>query len=358
MAAFKERSLLGFGPENFERALQGHFDNNLFLKENFGEIWFDRAHNIVVDTLTTVGVVGALAYMVLIAAFVWVVYRARKQGVVGESEAIILYALPVAHVLQLQTGFDTVGSFVLLGVLGGYALWLERAVNSEVEKGKRVEVSAYGLYHKVGAGVLGVLVLVSGVMLLREFDRQSSLYRLFVTTNTEEQLRLAEAATSRPSSFESLRAASASLIKAVLGQVATGKASQRTIDNALSQMQVYEEKYRHYLELEPEHYRARLNFAYLLANEAVLNPRQASEKLSEAKSVVAGAYALSPNNLLTPALDALLELYSGNIAAAKQKAQELLVLNPNAELSKRVVEHIKKQEQKFPAIAVMRMEEI
>ena len=124
MAAFKERPLLGFGPENFERALQGHFDSRLFQEEYLGEIWFDRAHNIFVDTLVTVGLAGVLAYLVLVGAFVWTVYRAHKQGMVGETEAVILYVLPVAHVLQLQTGFDTIGSFVLLGFLGGYALWL------------------------------------------------------------------------------------------------------------------------------------------------------------------------------------------------------------------------------------------
>ncbi|MDP4020940.1 MAG: O-antigen ligase family protein [Candidatus Adlerbacteria bacterium] len=354
LEAFKERPLLGFGPENFERALQTHFDNRLFQREYLGEIWFDRAHNTVVDTLVTTGLAGVLTHLALAGAFVWVVYRARRQDVIGDTESAVLYALPAAHFLQLQTGFDTIGSFALLGVLGGYGLWLERSVAAVAEKDQHTHLTAP--YYTVGAGVLIVLVVVSAYFSFSELNRQYSLYRLFVEPSRETQLELAEAATARLSSFESLRFASASLIKAVLEQMVEGKASASTIETALEQMQVYEERYRRYLQAEPEHYRARINFAYLLSIETALGKDGGG--LNEAKEIVAGAYPLSPNNLLAPAMDALLELYSGNFAAAREKAQETLALNPEAPLGKRVVEHLEQQEAKFPAVSVMRFEEI
>ena len=355
LEAFKERPFFGWGPENFERALQTHFDNRLFQKEYLGEIWFDRAHNTVVDTLVTTGLVGALAHLALAGAFVWVVYRARRQDVIGDTESALLYALPAAHFLQLQTGFDTIGSLTLLGVIGGYALFLERSVvGTEEKKGQQHRPSS-ALVKNATPALLALLVVASTYLSFSELNRQYSLYRLFVEPNKERQIELAETATARLSSFESLRSASASLIKTVLEQVAEGTASAQTVETALAQMQIYESRYRRYVEVEGDHYRARLHFAHLLSIETALG---GGDKLTEAKEVIAGAYALAPTNPLTPTLDALLELYSGNITAAKTKAEAALALNPQIEVSQRVVEHIKKQEAKFPAISVMKLEEI
>lgn len=352
-AAFKDRPLFGWGPENVERALQEHFDNRLFQDEYLGEIWFDRAHNILIDTLVQTGVAGVLAHLSVIVAFVWVVYRARRQEKIGEFEAVLLYALPLAHFVQLQTAFDTIGSYTLLALLGGYGLHLERMVAQE---GQREKVTpAHAAYYKAGAAALVLLVLVSVYITLAEFNRQSALYRVFVTTDPAERLAFVEAATSRPSSFESLRLSSLSLVKGTLEAVGERRASAATIADTLTQLDVYERRYRELLALQPEYYRARTALAYLLAVERVLG---GENKLGEAKTLVAAGYELSPNNLLTPAMEALLELYSGNIAGAKAKAEAIVALNPNAPFGREVLEHIVKQEQTFPTISVLKLENL
>jgi len=349
LEAFKERPLFGWGPENFERAFQGHFNNRLFEDEFIGEVWFDRAHNVIVDTLVTTGLVGVLAHLAVAAVFVWTVYRARRRGVVGDTEAVVLYALPLAHFLQLQTAFDTVGSFMLLGVIGGYTLWLERSM-----VGSQPAISIPAAYYKVGAAALVVLAGVSAVLSFNEYNRQYALYRLFVEPRTEKRLQLAEVATARLSSFEPLRSTSASLIRGILEQIANGEATTQTVEVVLSEIQVYEDRYRRYLEVEPDHYRARLNFAHLLAIETILSEE---DKLEEAKEVVAGAYPLSPTNLLTPTLDALLHLYSVDIPGALKRVQKVVELNPNAPLTQRLQQHFEEQKEKS-TISVMRLEEI
>lgn len=350
--AFKAKPVLGYGPENFEQALQKHFNVQLYEERFLGEVWFDRAHNIILDTLVGTGVAGALAHFALAGAFLWTVRRAYRRGVVGEPEAVLLYTLPFVHFLQLQTGFDTIGSYALLGVFGGYALYLERsALHAESMTPRALSC----VYYKSGAFVVCVLVAASAALLAAEFGRQSSLYRVFVERDDARRLERIATATSRVSSFESLRLSSASLIKGVLQQTARAPLDANTLESVFAQFAVYEERYRRYIAAQPHYYRARMNLAYLLSVERVLG---GPDKLADAKEIVKESYALSPNNLLTPAMEALLELYSGNVAAAREKARELVALNPNARFSKNVQAHIERQAATFPTVEVLRLENL
>ncbi|RJQ34784.1 hypothetical protein C4568_01920 [Candidatus Parcubacteria bacterium] len=352
LQSFVDRPVLGWGPENFEQAHQWHFDNRLYQDEYIGEVWFDRAHNVMVDTLVSVGIVGALAHVVVIGAFITVVYRARKRDLMSESEAVLLFALPVAHFLQLQTGFDTIGSYVLLGVMGGYGLWLERMML----KGTSHEIAHAQLtYYKLGACALGLFIVFSAYYAIAELNRQYALYRIFVTTNPDQQLALIEKATERISAFEILRLSSLSLVTGTLDSIGKRRATEQTIETSLAQIDLYEKQYRSYIAKQPDYYRARMALAYLLSVELVLGGKN---DLGEAKELVTRGHELSPENLLTPAMEALLELYGGNPIIARQKAEEIVALNPNAPFGHEVLEHIKKQEKTFPNVSVLQLENL
>jgi len=355
--AFKERPYLGWGSENFDRAHQSHFDNRLYEEETLQEIWFDRAHNVIVDTLVDVGVVGVLAILASVAVYLWTVYRALIRRIIEEPEAMLLFALPCAHFLQLQTGFDTIGSFALLGLFLGYGLWLERQLlikeNGEAEKHRAVNPI---YYHKGVAVALVILAILSAKFLFfDEIIRQTTLFKLFHEKDTQKQLALARVATSRLSSFESLQFPAASLIKGVLDATAEKRLASTSIETALQQMAIYEERYRRYLEVQPDLYRAHVNFAYLLAVQRALG---GEDQLQEAKEIMARGRELSPGNVLNPVMEALLELYSGNPKAAIAKAEEAVALNPKAPLGHEVLEYMQAQEKKFPAITVLRLENI
>ena len=53
---FLDRPLLGWGPENFGLAFARHYNPCLGSSQCAPEVWFDLAHNIVLDTLTETGV--------------------------------------------------------------------------------------------------------------------------------------------------------------------------------------------------------------------------------------------------------------------------------------------------------------
>lgn len=350
LEALQERPLFGWGPENFNYAVERHFDNRLFQEENLAEIWFDRAHNLFVDTLVGSGVAGAGAALLLIAAYLSVVWRANRRGLVGPPEAMLLTAVVPTHLLQLQTGFDTVASYTLLAVIGGYVLSLERRM-APVEAGQRVVVGQPGALWKGIAGVLVVLGMLSfALMFLPEYRRQSALPLIFKGQTADEQTASLRRALERVSSFESLRNSSASFISGSFTFLAKDPTPQKT-ERILEYAKIYEEYYQRYLEAQPEHYRARMNYAYLLLVMMTLG----ENRVEDAKRVIQDSYALSPGNPITYILDALAELYGGDLKESDRLMKEAFAINPDIEFTQAAAAYFEKQKKQFPNISVLKL---
>ncbi len=348
MRAIAERPLLGWGPENFGYAFESHFDNRVYLKENYGETWFERAHNVFVDTLSDSGALGIASFVLLTLAFWFAVYRARKSGVIALPETLLLAALPVAHLLQLQTGFDTVASYVLLGVVGGYALYLER-----MSGGAPVTLPSWA--GKALALIVVVLALVSfKFVFLDELSRQEALFATFTKQNPEEQLVATKKSLERESNFELLRLSSASFLSGVLTQLAEGEDPKKLIPIIKPFIAEYEGAYVRYLEESPDYYRARMNYAYFLLTQVIFG----EDRIEEAKTIIVDSYDLSPGNPLTYVLHALAEFYGGDAAAARVKVNEALALNPDIRLSQEVLSYIERQESKLPRVTIMRLQNL
>jgi len=346
--AFKERPVLGWGPENFRFALDHHFDNRLYLDENIGEIWFDRAHNLFVDTLVNVGVLGFLLHLLVTLYAIVLVIRVGKEGSISEMEAHILGALIVAHVVQLQTGFDTVGTYGLLGVIAGYYLWLER--NMHVTP---LALTFTG--RRVGGGALAAVVVVLSIFtIFAEYRQQKSLYNIFTTTNAAEQKLYVAGALTQQSDFEAFRLASASLVRGILTQLSKGEMSAGTVTAYQEQLALYEGFLRRYVADHPEDYRTRMNFVNILFLETILG----ENKLTEAKEIINASYELSPENPLTHVMAALAELYGGNIEAAQAKIAEGVALNPDIEYTREIQDRINRQAANFPNITVIPLENL
>lgn len=348
LEAFQERPLLGWGPENFRFALDHHFDNRLYLDENIGEIWFDRAHNLFVDTLVSVGALGLLLYVLLAVYAVVVATRAVRQNSISEMEGHILGALVAAHVLQLQTGFDTVGTYGLLGIIAGYLLWLERKMNLSV-----LELSIP--WRRTAAALLALAVIgLSVPSLFAEYLQQKALFNIFTTSNTEQHKLYIGRVLAQQSDFEAFRLSSASLVKGILTKLGTGQVDRATLAAYGEELTLYENFLRTYIADHPEDYRTRMNFANVLFLKTILG----DNKLAEAKEVIAASYALSPENPLTYVMAALAELYSGNIKEAQTLIEQGIGLNSDIEYTKEIRDRINKQVANFPNITVIPLENL
>ena len=100
-----ERFLIGWGPDNFNVAYNKYYNPEYLRYEN---LWFDRAHNKVLDVLVMNGTLGLLTYLGL---WFFALYTAFKKRVKKE------YAIPIlffggAYFVQNLFVFDQVSTYI------------------------------------------------------------------------------------------------------------------------------------------------------------------------------------------------------------------------------------------------------
>jgi len=134
---FLERPLLGWGPENYTLVFTKFFNPCLFTPKCGGEIWFDRTHNIVFDTLVTTGVLGLLTYLGLFfSLFLVLGKKYLKEKSIGFWTFSIFIALPISYFIQNLTVFDMVTSLIMFSLILGFVGFLgnfKRKENNEKE---------------------------------------------------------------------------------------------------------------------------------------------------------------------------------------------------------------------------------
>jgi len=128
---FKERPILGWGPENFSTVFDLHFDPRHFVPGQNSETWFDRAHSVVFDYLAEIGLIGFLAYVSMFATFYFLFFKffikpkhhknSTTQILVGHA---LLLAMPVAYLVQALALFDVLPIYLNLFLLLSFAIFI------------------------------------------------------------------------------------------------------------------------------------------------------------------------------------------------------------------------------------------
>ena len=126
-----ERPLLGWGPENFDLVFNKHFEPCLFLPECGGEIWFDRAHNTVFDTLVASGIIGLLSYLSIFLAVFYALWRKYFKNKLDFWSAGVFSVLLIAYFIQNFTVFDMVSSYMMLFLVLGFISYLVTSSRQE-----------------------------------------------------------------------------------------------------------------------------------------------------------------------------------------------------------------------------------
>lgn len=104
--AWRERPLLGWGPENYLPAQTKYFEPRL---DKGGETWFDRSHNNLLDIMVMQGLLGLLPYLGFLGVLLW---RARHNS--------YLFGGLVAYIVQNLVLFDQPLSYIHLMLLVGF----------------------------------------------------------------------------------------------------------------------------------------------------------------------------------------------------------------------------------------------
>lgn len=122
---FWESPLLGWGPENYSLVFTRFFHPCLFTPKCGGEIWFDRAHNIIFDKLVTVGILGLISYLLIFGAFLYILKRSYfdKKDIDFWTFAIFL-TIPLAYFIQNLTVFDMIASLMMFILILGFGAFI------------------------------------------------------------------------------------------------------------------------------------------------------------------------------------------------------------------------------------------
>ncbi len=109
--AFKEKPIFGWGFENFRIPFDRHYDPRLLANDMKGTYW-DKPHNIILEYLTTTGVVGLLAYLGIFVAVLYVLIKNKKNSA-NFYEFPLIFALLISYFVQNLFIFDTISAYLM-----------------------------------------------------------------------------------------------------------------------------------------------------------------------------------------------------------------------------------------------------
>lgn len=116
---WKEKPIFGWGPENFTFLHMKYFDSRHFSGLGSETIW-DRAHNIILEILSTMGIIGLLSYIFIFFSIFYILIKKFKQKQIENSDFGIIIAMLIAYIGQNLFIFDTFANYFLFFLILGY----------------------------------------------------------------------------------------------------------------------------------------------------------------------------------------------------------------------------------------------
>jgi len=153
-------TLVGWGPENFNIPFSKYFNPEFFTGPG-AETFFDRAHNMFMEVLVTMGLAGELSYLALFGALFWTLSRFMRSGDQDLKRLGIGFtALTVAYIIHNCFIFDTSANFLTFFMLLAFVVhvaWrgMDAAPAAPVKQVARPWTAA----QVTAAGVLGLVAV-------------------------------------------------------------------------------------------------------------------------------------------------------------------------------------------------------
>ncbi len=153
--------LVGWGPENFNIPFSKHF-NPLFFAGPGSETLFDRAHNMFVEILVTMGLLGFIMYL----SMFWGAFSGLSRVARMRSDDYVMKAgmvsLIVAYMIHNAFIFDTSANFIAFFTVLGFISFLLNSLESRPPATVR-RIMPQALVNLVG----GVLMVAAVVLVYR-----------------------------------------------------------------------------------------------------------------------------------------------------------------------------------------------
>ena len=120
---FKDRPILGWGPENFSAVFDKYFDPRHFIVGQPSETWFDYAHSVIFDYLSETGILGLLSYLAVFGVFYWEWFRKKFNSGNGMLLFALMAAIPVGYLVQGLALFNVLPIYINLFLLLAFACY-------------------------------------------------------------------------------------------------------------------------------------------------------------------------------------------------------------------------------------------
>ncbi len=120
---FKERPILGWGPENFSAVFDKYFDPRHYVPGQNSETWFDYAHSLVFDYLAETGILGLLSFLGIFLVF----YREwwkRNSDFDKPAKKALLAAMPAGYLVQGLALFNVFPIYLNVFLVFAFACYL------------------------------------------------------------------------------------------------------------------------------------------------------------------------------------------------------------------------------------------
>lgn len=119
IVAIKERPILGWGFESFA------FVSDKYMTNFGGGVYFDRAHNKVLEILVYGGIIGFIAYLLIFISIFYLIFKYAKvwDGYNGRPKIIyasILVGFFVTYFIQNIFAFDNIGTYMFFFLVAGF----------------------------------------------------------------------------------------------------------------------------------------------------------------------------------------------------------------------------------------------
>lgn len=168
--------VLGTGPETFRYAHEKYFDTRLLA---LGEPWADKPHNVYVELVMSLGVIGLAIYLGMIGAVIWSVLRLRNNPNHKFFVASVL-GLLTAYLVNNIILFDTMTSTLLFFVICAWvATYCYAAEGFEIEGVPTVRRSIGEWL--VRLGLLVIVVVPMSIIIHGEFIKLSTVWKELFT---------------------------------------------------------------------------------------------------------------------------------------------------------------------------------
>ncbi len=335
---FLEKPVLGWGLENFDIVFVKHFNPCLYTDECGGEAWFDRAHNIVLDTAVTGGILGVLSYTFLLLSFLFVLWRGVfKIKNVSVLSASVFSSLIVAYFVQNLTFFDVASIQIMffLMLAFGASLSFEFYEEEKNEYNKAVADKKFlgDFFEKTKVLWIAVVSVFTAYSLLfiviLPLNSAYNANKVFaVDYGTSEKKELYEKIISRSpiGNDEALSRLSANLVEFHT----QGNFKHDYLEKVIEEFEFFIEELERSAKRNPEDFRTRLRLTELYNRYVVISARvqrvsefQLTEESDKAVESAEKLVKLSPNHP-----QALIELSQAVIF--KEEFEKALELNKKA----------------------------